>query len=111
MAVKKISTQVQEKEVIVAAPPKKEWLAIKIGGMKNHNRDLLVLYKSEINAESLEQTLECLHRILRSVECADVFCNAHELVKRTRITRKRLAILTASENAELKPFHFLINRN
>lgn len=79
--------------------------------MKNHNRDLLVLYKSEINAEALEQTLECLHRIVRNVECADVFCNAHELVKRTRITRKYLAILTASEQAMLKPFHFLINKN
>lgn len=79
--------------------------------MKNHNRDLLVLYKSEANSESLEATLEGLHRMLRSVECADVFCNAHELVTRTRITRKYLAILTASEHAELKPFHFLINKN
>lgn len=79
--------------------------------MKHHNRDLLVLYKSETNAESLEQTLEDLHCMLRSVECADVFCNAHELVKRTRITRKYLAILTASENTVLKPFHFLINKN
>lgn len=95
----------------MAVLQKKEWWVTKIGGMKNHNRDLLVLYKSAGNAESLEQTLEGLHQMLRTVECADVFCNAHELVKRTRITRKYLAILTASESAVLKPFHFLINRN
>lgn len=79
--------------------------------MKNHNRDLLVLYKSEVAKESLEDTLECLHRMLRNVECDDAFCTAHELVKRTCITRKRFAILQASELPELKPFYFLINKN
>ncbi len=79
--------------------------------MKNHNRDLLVLYKSRKGEESLEATVECLHRILRQVECLNVFCQAHELAKRTRISRKRSAILRAIEFAELKPFHFLINKN
>lgn len=79
--------------------------------MKNHNRDLLVLYKTGMGKESLEATVECLHRILRQVECLNVFCGAHELAKRTRITRKRSSLLRAIEHAELKPFHFLINRN
>lgn len=79
--------------------------------MKNHNRDLLVLFKTQGNNESFEATVECLHRILRSVECHDVFCRSHELVKRTRITAKRSAIMNAIELPELKPFHFLINKN
>lgn len=79
--------------------------------MKNHNRDLLVLFKTQSNSESFEATVECLHRILRKVECNEVFCGAHELVKRTRITNKRSAILNAVELPELKPFHFLINKN
>lgn len=79
--------------------------------MKNHNRDLLVLYKTRMGEESLEATVECLHRILRQVENQNVFCQAHELAKRTHITRKRSAILRATELPELKPFYFLINRN
>lgn len=79
--------------------------------MKNHNRDLLVLFKAQNNKESFEETVECLHRMLRNVECHDVFCQAHELAKRTFISRKRSAILNAIELPELKPFHFLINKN
>ena len=79
--------------------------------MKNYNRDLLVLFKTQSNKESFESTVECLHRILRTVESHDVFCRAHELVKRTKITGKRSAILNAIELPELKPFHFLINKN
>lgn len=79
--------------------------------MKNHNRDLLVLYKSPVNQESLEKTVECLHKILVRVECNETFCQAHELVKRNRITHKSSAILHASLLPELKPFHFLINKN
>ena len=79
--------------------------------MKNHNRDLLVLYKSRMGEESLEATGECLHQILRQVECLNVFCQVHELAKRTRITQKRSSLLRAIEFAELKPFNFLINKN
>lgn len=104
---------VPAKAAIAAAPLKKAWLVIKklVCCMKNHNRDLLVLYKSEVNKESLEETLDYLHRMLRTVECDDFFCKAHELVKRTCITQKRSAILQASELPELKPFQFLINKN
>lgn len=96
----------------MAAPLKKDGRLLKNDcSMKNHNRDLLVLYKSGMGKESLEATVECLHRILRQVECLNVFCGAHELAKRTRITHKRSSLLRAIEHAELKPFHFLINKN
>lgn len=80
--------------------------------MTNYNRDLLLLYRAEVfNEELLQQEVECLHRILRRVECHDVFCNAHELVTRTKITAKARAILNAVSQVYLKPFYFLINKN
>jgi hypothetical protein len=79
--------------------------------MKNHNRDLLLLYKASVNQEAIEKAVESLHRILLSVECNEVFCNSHELVKRTYITRKHKTILKAIIMPELKPFYFLINKN
>jgi hypothetical protein len=79
--------------------------------MKNHNRDLLLLYKANVNQEALEKAVECLHKILLRVESNEVFCNSHELVKRTFITRKHKKILRATTMPELKPFYFLINKN
>lgn len=80
--------------------------------MMSHNRELLVLIKSAFDRSgSFENQVESLHAILRQVERNDVFCNAHELVKRIRITQKRSAILKAISEVELRPFHFLINKN
>lgn len=80
--------------------------------MKKYNRDLLVLYKSNVfNADLLQQEVECLHKILVSVERMDVFCLAHELAMRTRITSKARHIIKAAGEAGLKPFYFLINKN
>lgn len=79
--------------------------------MKNHNRDLLILYKTNTTQESLERAVECLHNILMRVECNEVFCQVHELVKRYKITHKPKNILKAITYVELKPFHFLINKN
>jgi hypothetical protein len=79
--------------------------------MKNHNRDLLLLYKSIVNQEALEKAVECLHKILLRVESNEVFCSSHELVKRTFITREQKAILKAVTLTDLKPFYFLINKN
>ena len=78
--------------------------------MKNYNRDLLLLYKDEVyNDDLIQNEVECLHRM--TVERNDVFCQAHELVTRYKITRKAKAILKAVEWPELKPFQFLINKN
>ncbi|MGN6166255.1 MAG: hypothetical protein ACTHOF_17115 [Flavisolibacter sp.] len=80
--------------------------------MKNYDRDLLLLYKTEIFSEDLLQhEVECLHKILLNVECKDRFCAAHELVTRSKITQKTKAILKAVKHSTLKPFYFLINKN
>ena len=80
--------------------------------MKNYNRDLLLLYKEEVyNDDLLQKEVECLHEILMRVESNDVFCQAHELVTRHKITRKEKTIINAISWPELKPFYFLINKN
>lgn len=79
--------------------------------MKNHKRDLLVLLNAATLGDAFEKQIECLHTLLMQVESNEVFCKAHELVTRLKITRKKKAITKAIESPELKPFHFLINRN
>lgn len=75
------------------------------------DRDLLLLVKTNTSQQSLEEAVECLHKILLQVESSNVFCKAHELVKRTKITSKTKAILRAVSFDQLKPFHFLLNKN
>jgi hypothetical protein len=80
--------------------------------MKNYDRDLLVLYKADVyNEDLLQKEVESLHKILLQVESNDVFCMAHELVKRTGITGRTKPILKAVGQLKLKPFFFLINKN
>ena len=80
--------------------------------MKNYDRDLLLLCKSESYSEDLlQREVESLHSILRDVEEKTVFCTAHEIVTRNSITSKPKAILKATAKSVLKPFYFLINKN
>ena len=80
--------------------------------MKNYNRDLLLLYKTEVYSEDLLQhEVECLHQILLSVENNEVFCKSHELATRSQITAKPKSIIKAIRHTYLKPFHFLVNKN
>lgn len=80
--------------------------------MKNYDRDLLVLYKADLYSEDLlQREVECLHKILLQVEQKDIFCAAHELVTRNRISNKTRTILKAISHFKLKPFNFLINKN
>jgi hypothetical protein len=80
--------------------------------MENSKRDLLVLLKNnEQDKTNLDREVECLNKILVSVESADAFCKAHELVKRNRITNKASRIIKAASFIELKAFEFLINKN
>lgn len=80
--------------------------------MKNYNRELLVLYKEELIDESLLQhEVENLNQLLVHTERFEMFCLAHELLNRNRITRKTSAISKAVQETSLKPFQFLINRN
>jgi hypothetical protein len=80
--------------------------------MKKYNRDLLLLYKTEVYSEDLLQhEVECLHKILLGVECNDVFCKTHEIVTRSKITNRAKTILKSIRHSTLKPFNFLINKN
>lgn len=80
--------------------------------MKNRNRDLLVLLRTtSITHEAFEKHVDNLHYVLVQVENSEVFCNAHELVARNKITSRRRPILKAVSYLELKPFYFLINKN
>lgn len=80
--------------------------------MKNYDRDLLVLYKADWkNDDLLQHEVECLHKLLLQVENKDIFCTTNELATRYGITNKKKGILKATRNLQLKPFHFLINKN
>ena len=80
--------------------------------MKNSNRDLLVLLKTQfMSQQEIEQEVECLNDILLIAESDEHFCTAHELVIRNSITSSKRKILKAIRYSELKPFRFLINKN
>jgi hypothetical protein len=80
--------------------------------MKNRNRDLLLLLRTTSFSEAaFEKHLNDLHKVLVQVERNDVFCVAHELVTRNKITSKKSKLLRAIAKADLKPFYFLINKN
>lgn len=80
--------------------------------MKNYNRDLLLLYKAGTFSQDLLQLeVERLHELLMQVEQQAIFCSAHELVTRSRITGRSKSILQATANPSLKPFQFLIGKN
>ena len=80
--------------------------------MTNRNRDLLLLLKADnCSGKAFEQQVDELHKVLFQVECNDALCIAHELVTRTKITRKKGKILNAIAGTQLKPFFFLINKN
>jgi hypothetical protein len=80
--------------------------------MKNYNRDLLLLYNIDVYSEDLLQhQVECLHQLLGNVESNEAFCKAHELAIRSKITNKPKKILKSIDHPQLKPFHFLINKN
>lgn len=80
--------------------------------MNNYDRDLLVLYKADrYNDDLLQHEVAWLHKILLGVECLDVFCAVHELVKRNKITQRARSIARAAAHLQLKPFQFLINKN
>lgn len=80
--------------------------------MENAKRDLLLLLKiNSLDQKTLNHQVESLHNLLVKVEQNGVFCKAHELVTRTRITQKPKKILKAVSFMQLRPFEFLINKN
>jgi len=80
--------------------------------MKNFDRDIMVLLKTEFMTEKeIEQEVEQLNQILLLVETAGNFCVAHELIHRNHITSKKEKLLAVFHLPKLKPFWFLININ
>ncbi|RYY61845.1 MAG: hypothetical protein EOO12_14020 [Chitinophagaceae bacterium] len=72
---------------------------------------MVLLKEQNQSQQALNQTVDCLNKILSQVECNEVFCGAHELVARNHITQKPRKLLKAVATFELKPFYFLINKN
>lgn len=80
--------------------------------MISSNRDILMLFGSkDVEGSELDNHLRSLHVILEQVETNEMFCRAHELVDRHRITRKPRKILKETKYYRLRPFRFLINKN
>lgn len=80
--------------------------------MRNPGRDLLVLIKHDFTSEqAIDREIKYLNRILQQTENSLQFYKAHELVNRNYITSAVSKIAKAIRRAELKPFHFLINKN
>jgi len=80
--------------------------------MKQMNREILVIVKHDsVSQAALEKEMEWLNAILTTAETPSLFCIAHELVNRNRITQNKKKILNAVKNSELKAFLFLIGKN
>ncbi|MFM2138999.1 MAG: hypothetical protein RJA57_1306 [Bacteroidota bacterium] len=76
--------------------------------MIRSHRDILV---SEKFSDPTGEVLDRLHVVLQTVEHSAVFCQAHELVNRNRITRDPRRILKETRFFRLRPFRFLLNKN
>lgn len=82
--------------------------------MKQFNRDLLYCQRSEfLNERAVDQEVEWLHAMLRSVESLDNFCNAHEVIdlNRYRITNNAAFIKRLVRYEVSDRFLFLFNKN
>ncbi len=79
--------------------------------MRSPRRDILVVIKNPVSEQVLEKELTQLNALLVGIESAAMFCQAHELVDRFRITSRSKRILRESSFRELRPFRFLINKN
>lgn len=80
--------------------------------MRPFDRDLLVMLRTEFMTEqAIEQEVENIHNLLIETEVPEIFCTAHELANRYKISQNPNKILLASLDVTLKPFHFLINKN
>lgn len=80
--------------------------------MNDYSRDIIFLLKENcFTKEYLKQEMNFVHKIVAAVDNDEVFCQAHELVKRNRITNKRKIIIKSINRSRLKSFYFLINKN
>ena len=77
-------------------------------------RDLLVLSgKISLTPQQLEKELQSLHELLYSIETANHFCIANEVINLNnyKIVSKPHLIEKAVREAEMRPFIFIFNKN
>ena len=82
--------------------------------MKIPNRDLLVLVKDEhYTREAMESELEQLNKLLFDFETMENICTAHEVfdMNRYKIVRKKALLQKIMNQAEVKSFVFICNKN
>ena len=81
--------------------------------MDKFNRDLLVLFKEDSNAQSIESEVYFLHELLSYAEQTGNLVSAHEIVNinKCKIYSDKKTIQRTIRNKELQPFVFLNNMN
>lgn len=83
-------------------------------GMKNSNRDLLVLIKDETMSDhAIECEVKKLNNMLMCVESSEQCYNSYELMdmNNNKKSRNSFKIRSAMREKQLKPFIFLSNLN
>ncbi|MDP4283083.1 MAG: hypothetical protein Q8891_01565 [Bacteroidota bacterium] len=81
--------------------------------MDKFNRDLLVLFKQELNPQAIEHEVELLHELLFYVEKIDNVVVSYEVVNVNKysITSEKQIVRETISHRQLKPFVFLNNKN
>lgn len=83
-------------------------------GMKNSNRDLLVLIKDETMSDhAIECEVKKLNNMLMCVESSEQCYNSYELMdmNNNKISRNSFKIRAVMREKQPKPFIFLSNLN
>jgi hypothetical protein len=85
---------------------------VKTIAMKHLNRDLLVCSKASAqDAAAYELEAEQLHPILCTIESAQQFARAHELLDLNRFKVIQKSHLVLQAHRDLQPFQFICNKN
>ena len=78
----------------------------------NTKRDIILLTNEKASLiYEMEDAVAVINKIINLVEGSAAFYNAHELVKRNRITKHKKKVSNAIKSDHLKPFYFIINLN
>lgn len=83
-------------------------------GMKNSNRDLLVLIKDDtLSDKAIENEVEQLNNLLMSVESSEKYYNSYSIMDMNnhKISRNSFKIRALLREKEEKPFIFLTALN
>lgn len=78
-----------------------------------HNRDLMYVARASAGHVSEEREIECLHRILSTVETTAQLCTCTEIIDLTLFSVITLPgqVREILRSHHLKPFQFVSNKN